>query len=351
MPRFRADLVLTLLSPTLTIAMLGAIESLLSAVVADGMTTDASGGARHDPDSELLAQGVGNVLAPLFGGFAATGALARTATNVRAGARSPMAAFFHAGFVLLAVLALAPLLGRLPMAALAALLLVVAWNMSELRHFRHVLRVAPRSDVVVLLVCFALTVVFDMVVAVTVGIVLAALLFMRRMAEMSTVTLVGRAHAEISPPLPPGVVVYDIGGPLFFGAAQKAMGSLEAVDSHVRTVLLDVRDVPVMDATGLVNLESTIERLARHGIAVILGGVNPQPAALLARAGWESEEGRLVICERFDDAVALARLLAPPPREPRGEAPPGGDHDARVVPGLSREGAARSRSGRESRRG
>lgn len=299
-----------LLPPAFAIAMLGAIESLLSAVVADGMD-----GGRHDPDSELLAQGVGNVVAPFFGGFAATGALARTATNVRAGARSPMAAFFHAGFVLLAVLALAPLLGELPMAALAALLLVVAWNMSELKHFAHVVRVAPRSDVVVLLVCFVLTVVFDMVVAVSVGIVLAALLFMRRMAELSSVTFVGSSHQEISPPLPPGVVVYDIGGPLFFGAAQKAMSSLEAVDSHVRTVLLDVRDVPAMDATGLVSLESTIQRLERAGVAVILGGVNPQPAQVLARAGWQSEEGRLVICERFDDAVSLARLLAPPPRK------------------------------------
>jgi SulP family sulfate permease len=302
------DLVRALLPPAFAIAMLGAIESLLSAVVADGMD-----GSRHDPDAELLAQGVGNLVAPFFGGFAATGALARTATNVRAGARSPMAAFFHAGFVLLAVLALAPLLGQLPMSALAALLLLVAWNMSELKHFAHVVRVAPRSDVTVLLVCFALTVVFDMVVAVSVGVVLAALLFMRRMAELSSVSLVGRAHAEISPPLPPSVVVYDIGGPLFFGAAQKAMSSLEAVHAGVRTVVLDVRDVPAMDATGLVSLESTIERLRHAGVAVILGGVNPQPAQVLERAGWRSEEGRLVICEHFDDAIALARLLAPPP--------------------------------------
>jgi len=207
------------------------------------------------------------------------------------------------------MLALAPVLGRLPMSALAALLLQVAWNMSEARHFAHALRVAPRSDVAVLLTCFVLTVVFDMVVAVSVGVVLAALLFMRRMAELSSVALVGHRHASLSPPLPPGVVLYDIGGPLFFGAAQKAMSSIEAVDGAIRTVLLDVRDVPVMDATGLVSLESAIERLARRGIVVILGGVNPQPAALLERAGWQSEEGRLVICESFDDALALARLL------------------------------------------
>jgi SulP family sulfate permease len=157
-----------------------------------------------------------------------------------------------------------------------------------------------------------------MVVAVTVGIVLAALLFMRRMAELSSVTLVGKAHAALSPPLPPGVVLYDIGGPLFFGAAQKAMSSLGVVDGHVRTVLLDVRDVPVMDATGLVNLESAIARLHRAGVMVILGGVQRQPLGVLRRAGWESEEGRLVLCESFDDAIALARLLVPKPRPAEG---------------------------------
>ena len=288
------------------IALLGAIESLLSAVVADGMT-----GTQHDPDAELLAQGAGNVLAPFFGGIAATGAIARTATNIRYGARSPLAAIFHAGFVLLAVLAAAPLLGYLPMASLAALLLLVAWNMSDARHFIHTLRVAPKSDTLVLLTCFTLTVVFDMVVSVSVGVVLAALLFMRRMAELSSVTLVGKGHAALSPPLPPGVVLYDIAGPLFFGAAQKAMSALAEVSEGVRVVVLDVRDVPAMDSTGLVNLESTLERLHRSGVMVILGGIQPQPAAVLARAGIESEDGRVVLCESFDDAVSLARLLLP----------------------------------------
>jgi len=299
-------LVRELVPAAFAIAMLGAIESLLSSVIADGMT-----GTRHDPDSELLAQGAGNLIAPFFGGFAATGAIARTATNIRAGARSPMAAVFHSAFVLAAMVALAPALGRLPMTALAAMLLMVAWNMSELKHFVHVLRVAPRSDVVVLLVCFGLTVIFDMVVAVTVGILLAALLFMRRMADISHVRLVGPEHDPILPPLPKGVLVYDLGGPLFFGAAQKAMSALDTVQRDVNTVLLDVRDVPIMDSTGLVNLESAIERLRRRGMRVILGGVRPQPAELLARAGIESDEDRVVVCERFDDAVALARLLPP----------------------------------------
>jgi SulP family sulfate permease len=254
---------------------------------------------------------VGNVLAPFFGGIAATGAIARTATNIRYGARSPLASFFHAGFVLLAVIAAAPLLGYLPMASLAALLLLVAWNMSDVRHFGHTLRVAPKSDIFVLLTCFTLTVVFDMVVSVSVGVVLAALLFMRRMAELSSVTLVGKGHAALSPPLPQGVILYDIAGPLFFGAAQKAMSALAQVAEGVRTVVLDVRDVPAMDATGLVNLESTLQRLHQSGVMVILGGLQPQPAGLLARAGIESEDGRLVLCESFDDAIALARLLVP----------------------------------------
>ncbi len=300
------DLVRSLAPSAFAIALLGAIESLLSAVVADGMT-----GTQHDPDTELLAQGVGNVLAPFFGGIAATGAIARTATNIRYGARSPLASFFHAGFVLLAVIVAAPLLGYLPMASLAALLLLVAWNMSDVRHFGHTLRVAPKSDIFVLLTCFTLTVVFDMVVSVSVGVVLAALLFMRRMAELSSVTLVGKGHAALSPPLPQGVILYDIAGPLFFGAAQKAMSALAQVAEGVRTVVLDVRDVPAMDATGLVNLESALQRLHQSGVMVILGGIQPQPAGLLARAGIESEDGRLVLCESFDDAIALARLLVP----------------------------------------
>ncbi|HUG54943.1 MAG TPA: C4-dicarboxylic acid transporter DauA, partial [Vicinamibacteria bacterium] len=208
------DLVRDLAPAAFAIAVLGAIESLLSAVVADGMT-----GHKHDPDAELIAQGVGNLVAPFFGGIAATGAIARTATNVRAGARSPVAAVVHSLFVLAAVLLLAPALGFLPVASLAALLLVVAWHMGEWRHFVHVVRVAPRSDVVVLLSCFFLTIVFDMVVSVTVGIVMAALLFMRRMAEVSGVTLVGEGHPALDEPLPRGGILSQIAGPLFFGAA------------------------------------------------------------------------------------------------------------------------------------
>jgi sulfate permease, SulP family len=290
-----------LMPSAFAIAMLGAIESLLSAVVADGMT-----GAKHDPDAELAAQGVGNLVAPFFGGIAATGAIARTATNVRSGARSPLAAAFHAIVVLVAILLLAPVLSHLPMAALAALLLFVAWNMAEIPHFRRILRTAPRSDVAVLLLCFFLTVVFDMVVAVTVGILLSAVLFMRRMAEVSGIRLVGATHRDLREPLPVGVVLYEISGPLFFGAAQKAMSALETVEHGVKVVILDMANVPAIDATGLVALESAIERLNNDGVKVILAGVGGQTLRALARAGWRNRKGRLRIFESFERAVARA---------------------------------------------
>jgi hypothetical protein len=219
-----------LLGPALAIAMLGAIESLLSAVIADAMT-----GKKHDPNAELVGLGLGNIVAPFFGGIAATGALARTATNIRAGATSPIAAVVHSLTVLAAVLVLAPLVAYVPMAALSALLLLVAWNMSDVRHFVHTVRVAPRSDVAVLLTCFFLTVVFDMVVAISVGVVLAALLFMKRMSEMTSSRVVGTGDTrDETRTLPPGVVLYEIAGPLFFGAAQRAMVALDTVGVGAR---------------------------------------------------------------------------------------------------------------------
>ncbi|HEX5716090.1 MAG TPA: C4-dicarboxylic acid transporter DauA [Thermoanaerobaculia bacterium] len=289
-----------LLPSAFAIAMLGAIESLLSAVVADGMT-----GGSHDPDAELLAQGTGNILSPFFGGIAATGALARTATNIRSGARTPFAGIFHSAFVLLAVLLLASALGYLPMASLAALLLLVAWNMSEVKHFAHALRVAPKSDVAVLLLCFGLTVIFDMVVSVTVGVVLAALLFMRRMAEVSNVRLVDQ-HPLVKG-LPRDVLVYEVAGPLFFGAAQKAMSALQRVPTGISAVLLDLSAVPVMDATGLVALEGTVERLQKMGIYVILAGVQMQPMRVLAKSGIHKRRDRIAVYGSMERAVAAAR--------------------------------------------
>ena len=289
------------------IAMLAAIESLLSAVVADGMVS-----TRHDPDAELLALGVGNVVTPFFGGIPATGAIARTATNSRSGGRSPVAAMEHAVTVLAAVLRLAPLMGYLPMASLAALLLLVAWNMSETKFFFHTVRVAPKSDVAILLTCYVLTVAIDMVVSVSVGVVLAALLFMRRMASVTQSRIFeGGTHASTGP-LPPGVVVYDIDGPLFFGAAQKAMAALGVVDQSARAVVLRLENVPTIDSTGLVALESALDLLREHRCMAVIIGLQAQPAALLEKADVQGRH-KVRIARDLPEALALiARVKGVP---------------------------------------
>jgi len=315
-PHVTAARVIELIGPAFAIAMLGAIESLLSAVVADGMA-----GTRHDSNQELIGQGVANILTPLFGGFAATGAIARTATNIRSGARSPIAAFVHALIALAAVVLAAPLLGRLPMAALAALLLYVAWNMAELDHFAHVLKVAPRSDVAVLLTCFLLTVVVDMVMAVSVGVVMAALLFMRRMAEVSSVRLVDEHPMGLTRKLPRGVVAYEIAGPLFFGAAQKAVNVVGQVSKEEASVVLNLSKVPVMDATGLVALETMLAKLRRGGVKTVLAGVNAQPAEVLERAGIRREPGVLAFAPDLDTALSMAIVHTARIRRPTGSTP------------------------------
>jgi SulP family sulfate permease len=289
----------SLFGAAFAIAMLGAIESLLAAVVSDGMS-----GTQHDPDAELLALGISNVLCPFFGGIAATGALARTATNIRAGARSPIAATIHSLFVLACTIALAPLVSLLPMAALAGLLIIVAKNMAEPQHFAHIIRVAPRSDALVLLTCFSLTVLLDMVIAVSVGVVLAALLFMRRMAELTDVKLDTGTMQKLD--LPPGVRLYEIAGPLFFGAAQKAMSVLDTVRERRQSIILYLGQVPTIDATGLVALETMLGKLKKHGHKVILAGMRPQLSELIARAGISPEKGKLAIAPDLDTALSLA---------------------------------------------
>lgn len=303
-------LVRELMGPAFAIAMLGAIESLLSAVIADGMTN-----TKHDPNAELVALGIGNIVAPMFGGFAATGALARTATNVRAGARSPIAATVHAAVVLLSMLLLAPLVAYVPMASLAALLLLVAWNMSEVRHFLRLMRVAPRTDVLVLLTCFILTVFFDMVVAVSVGFVMAAVLFMKRMSELtgSRITLDASEDAPVK--APKGVLVYEINGPLFFGAAQNAMATLGTLKSESFSVLvLHLGRVPLIDATGFVALESAIESVIRMQKHIVLAGPLPEPRRVFDRAQLESKHPELRLASSLDEALGIAAGLVTEPR-------------------------------------
>ncbi len=296
-------LIRELLPSAFAIAMLGAIESLMAAVIADGMV-----GSKHDPNSELIALGIANMVCPFFGGIAATGALARTATNIRAGARSPLAAVVHALFILASTIALAPLVAYLPMAAMAALLLVVARNMSEARHFVRLTRIAPRSDVIVLLTCFTLTVLFDMVIAVSVGVMLAALLFMRRMAVLTKVTLDTTTPQNIE--VPPGVRLYEISGPLFFGAANVAMETLETVGNDARVIVLSMRHVDVVDATGLVALTSILDRLNRGNLKVILVGLQPEPAALLERAGIKRSPGKLAFAPDLETGLSMAIVHA-----------------------------------------
>ncbi|MES2564295.1 MAG: SulP family inorganic anion transporter [Pseudomonadota bacterium] len=274
-----------LLGPAFAIAMLGAIESLLSAAVADGMA-----GTRHDSNQELIGQGIANVAAPLFGGFAATGAIARTATNARNGGTSPLSGIIHGITLVLVILLLAPLVVNVPLAALAAILFAVAWNMSGARHFAHMVRRAPRADVAILLITFVLTVITDLVVAVNIGVALAMLQFLRRMAASVEVQLQSGddLHAELTArgdrALPPGVLVYGIEGPFFFGAAESLERVLAETHTDPRVLIIRLKRVPFVDITGLLTLEEVISELRRRGVRVMLCEANERVKIKLQRA-------------------------------------------------------------------
>ena len=293
-----------LIGPAFAIAMLGAIESLLTAVVADGML-----GTRHDSNQELIGQGAANLLAPLFGGFAATGAIARTATNIRNGATSPVAGVVHAIFLVLVIVVLAPWASEIPLCALAAILFYVAWNMADLPHISRLLKRAPRADKLLLVITFCLTVFFDLVVAVNAGVILAALLFMRRMARTVTV------HEEDADvledvSLPSNVLVYRIEGPFFFGAAEKLERTLERVQLDIRTVVIRLGRVPFIDATGLQTLTEIIERFHKRHIGVILCGLHAGVAKELDEGGVLRLVGEQNICR---DLRQVARLVGEEP--------------------------------------
>ncbi|MCG2583982.1 SulP family inorganic anion transporter [Massilia sp. TS11] len=288
--------VMELIGPAFTIAMLGAIESLLSAVVADGMA-----GTRHDSNQELIGQGVANIVAPLFGGFAATGAIARTATNVRNGGTSPLAGVVHAATLLLVILLLAPLAAHVPLAALAAILFVVAYNMSEIGHVLNLLRRAPRADAVILVITFALTVLTDLVVAVNIGVILATLQFMRRMA--GSVEVQQQTGSELGAELPRGVLVYAIEGPFFFGAVENFERALAQTHTDPRLLVLRLGDVPFIDMTGLLTLEEVVAKLHKRGVAVVVCEANARVRAKLERAGLGAQ---LRVVDSLPEAVALA---------------------------------------------
>ncbi len=296
--------VLQLIGPAFTIALLGAIESLLSAVVADGMT-----GTRHDSNQELIGQGIANIFSPLFGGFASTGAIARTATNIRNGATSPLSGVVHALTLVVIVLALAPLAAHIPLCALAAILFVVAYNMSELHRFTHMVRTAPKSDVAVLLITFLLTVFGDLVIAVNIGVMLASLLFMKRMSE--AVSIEQQGHEELLDEiddsdfkLPPKTVVYAMDGPFFFGAAQRLESALESVHGHAEILVLRLGSVPFIDATGMQALWDLLDTCKRHKTRLVLCEARPRVLEKIKKAGLAGQIGKNNLPAHLKDLTA-----------------------------------------------
>ena len=309
-PHFNFDHIRELMLPALTIAMLGAIESLLSAMVADGMIE-----GRHDSNQELIGQGLANLICPWFGGISATGAIARTATNVRAGGRTPVAGIVHAGTLLVIVLAAAPLARSIPLATLSGVLLVVAWRMGEWHNFVAMAR-GPRADFFVLLLTFALTVTFDLTIAVGLGLVMAGALFVRQMEEITHIRLVTpESEREVGEDsvrdkeVPEGVLVYRIEGPFFFGVAEKLEDALDMLASPPRVVIFRLRHVPAIDGTGLRALNLMFDKFQHRGTRVLLSGVQAQPMKVLFESGFIDRLGLENVCANVDAALVRAREL------------------------------------------
>lgn len=310
LPTFRPDLVLTLLSPALTVAMLGAIESLLSAVVADRLSGD-----QHDPNVELTAQGVANVLSPLFGGLPATGAIARTATNIRAGARTPIAGITHAVTLLLILLFAAPLARHIPLAILAGILMIVSYDMGEWREIPGVIKLGA-AEAAVWCITFALTVFADLTVAVEAGMILAALLYIRRVTTTTTVARVtpeyirrGRAHSLQLHDIPSEVAIYRIHGPFLFGATDKMLELERQVSDLPQVVILRLRNMTAIDGTGLHALEHFADMLHASGRTLLLCGMRDQPARMMERAEFHQHIGDENMVPTVEAAVARARAL------------------------------------------
>jgi SulP family sulfate permease len=304
-----------LFSPALTIALLGGIESLLSAVVADGMIR-----SRHRSNVELIAQGTANLLSPLFSGIPATGAIARTATNVRNGARTPVAGIVHALVLLVIMLAFAPWAALIPLPTLAAILLVVSYNMSEWRSFVKILR-SPRSDVAVMIVTFLLTVIVDLTVAIEVGVMLSALLFMRRMAEVSQVNPITKdlrdereeeEAGQTLPDIPEGVQVFQVYGTLFFGAVDQFTESMRSIASKPKVIVLDTASLLAIDATGLRALDDLLTQLKHQGTHLLIAGIHKQPLFAMQQAGFVDRIGEENVCGDLHEALVRAGSLINP---------------------------------------
>jgi SulP family sulfate permease len=334
-PHVSLEQVTALVAPAFTIAILAAVESLLSAVVADGMI-----GGRHRSNMELIAQGVSNIVAPMFGGMPATGAIARTATNVKNGGRTPVAGMVHALTLLLITLFFGKWAALIPLATLAAILVVVSYHMSEWRMFRSELT-APKSDVAVLLTTFSLTVMVDLTVAIGVGMVLAAFLFMRRMAEVTNVSIVTRELADEMEDdddddpnsvsrrdVPSGVEVFEIRGPFFFGAAEQFKDTLGQVAKKPRVLIIRMRDVPAIDSTGLHALHELARSCKHDGTLLLLADVHAQPMFALVRSDMLAELGEENLFGNLDNALDRSREYLALPAVP---------HPAGAIPTVARE--------------
>lgn len=299
---FSWQLTQDLLTAALAIAMLGAIESLLCAVVLDGMS-----GKKHSANSELLGQGLGNIIGPFFGGITSTAAIARSATNFKSGAQSPIAAAVHAVIVLLSILTMAPVLSFLPMSSMAALLLVVAWNMSEFHKAAHLVKSSPPSDIIVFGTCLALTVLFDMVIAISVGVVLASLLFMKQMAEMTRLTDISGNTRLLQETLSPGWKAFRITGPLFFAAADRVFGELGQQSAGHKGIILSMDGVAVLDSGGLSALQNFIGHCRESQTTLCMSDFEFQPLKALARSGFRPDGDNTFTFSTLTDAVTYSR--------------------------------------------
>jgi SulP family sulfate permease len=313
-PDLNWEAIKNLFPVAITIAVLGAIESLLSAAVADGVIGD-----RHDSNTELIAQGIANVVTPIFGGIPATGAIARTMTNINNGGRSPIAGIIHAGVLLLILLFLMPLAQYIPMACLAGVLVIVSYNMSEWRTFKALMK-NPKSDVSVLLITFFLTVIFDLTVAIEVGLVIACVLFMRRVMETTEISVI---KDEIDPNkesdvelheehllIPAAVEVYEINGPYFFGIATKFEEMMSKMGDRPKVRIVRMRKVPFIDSTGIHNLANLCEMSHKEGIEIVLSGVNEKVNKVLSKTGFYEMLGEENICPNINVALERAGKIA-----------------------------------------
>lgn len=305
LPSFDISLVKSVLPDAFTIAILAAIESLLSCVVADGMTN-----SKHRSNAELVAQGVGNMGSALFGGIPATGAIARTAANIKNGGSSPVAGMVHAVVLLLILVLLMPYAALIPMPTIAAILFVVAYNMCQWRPFVHLVKTAPKSDIAVLVLTFVLTVVFDLVIAIEVGFVLACLLFMKRMSDETGI--VGWKYVEEDTDdseklkvLPKEIRVYEITGPLFFGAADRI--AQIGMKEFTKCIIIRMRSVPAIDVTAMNSLEELYARCEKKGIRLVFSHVNDQPYRVMEKAGFVEKIGRESFCDHIDSAIVKAK--------------------------------------------